>query len=97
VTVIASTISIWRWAPPRGVGGRVDDGARLLEASGYDVAFTGDHFRPMFFDAVPALPAAALVTTRLLARRVYRLEVPRTPSPSMAITGAADQPPVQPH
>jgi len=41
------------------------DEARLLEASGYDVLITGDHFRPNFFSAIPALLAAALATTRL--------------------------------
>jgi alkanesulfonate monooxygenase SsuD/methylene tetrahydromethanopterin reductase-like flavin-dependent oxidoreductase (luciferase family) len=35
------------------------DGARRIEAAGYDVPFTGDHFMPGFFSAVPTLLAAA--------------------------------------
>src|SRR5260370_5487543 len=41
------------------------DGARRLEASGYDTLVIGDHFSPDFFAPVPALLAAALATTTL--------------------------------
>lgn len=41
------------------------DGARRLEASGYDTLLIGDHFSPAFFAPVPALLAAALATTTL--------------------------------
>jgi len=41
------------------------DGARRLEAAGYDTLFTGDHFSPNFLAPVPALLAAAWATSRL--------------------------------
>jgi hypothetical protein len=41
------------------------NGARLLEGSGYDTLFLGDHFSPNFLAPVPALLAAASATTQL--------------------------------
>ncbi|MBV9597778.1 MAG: LLM class flavin-dependent oxidoreductase [Chloroflexi bacterium] len=41
------------------------DGARWLEAAGYDTALIGDHFSSTFFAPIPALLAAALATTSL--------------------------------
>jgi len=41
------------------------EGARRIEALGYDVLLTGDHLTPRWFSPGPALTAAALATTTL--------------------------------
>jgi probable F420-dependent oxidoreductase len=41
------------------------DGAKRLEDLGYDILFTGDHFRSGFDAALPTLLAGAIATTRL--------------------------------
>jgi probable F420-dependent oxidoreductase len=41
------------------------DGVRRIEALGYAVVLTGDHFTPSWFEPGPALTAAAMATTTL--------------------------------